>query len=71
MLTRKLVVGAEYRMKPENLGVDKEKDYKDIFVAWFPNRNVSLTAAYVDLGDITIFNPKKQRGFYLSAQVGF
>ena len=71
MLTRKLVVGAEYRMKPANLGVDKEKDYKDVFVAWFPNRHVSLTAAYVDLGDITIFNPKRQRGFYLSAQVGF
>ncbi len=71
LLTRKLVIGAEYRMKPENLGVDKEKDYKDVFVAWFPSRNVSLTAAYVDLGDITIFNPKKQRGWYVSAQVGF
>jgi hypothetical protein len=71
LITRKLVIGAEYRMKPANLGVDKEKDYKDVFVAWFPSRNFSLTGAYVDLGDITIFNPKKQRGWYVSAQVGF
>ena len=72
LVTRKLVVGAEYRMKPNNLGVDNnEGDYKDAFVAYFPNRHLSLTAAYVDLGDITIFNPKKQRGWYLSAQVGF
>jgi hypothetical protein len=71
LLNRKLVVGAEYRMKPANLGVDREKDYKDIFVAWFPSRNVSVTAAWVDLGDITIFNPKKQRGWYVSTQIGF
>ncbi|MFL6658817.1 MAG: DUF3034 family protein [Massilia sp.] len=71
LLTRKLVIGAEYRMKPNNLTVDNERSYKDVFLAYFPNRNLSLTAAYVDLGDITIFNPKKQRGWYLSAQVGF
>jgi len=51
--------------------VDNEKNYYDVFVAWFPNRNFSLTAAYANLGDITIFNPKKQDGFYISAQVGF
>jgi hypothetical protein len=71
MITRQLVVGAEYRMKPNNLGVDNERAYKDVFLAYFPTRHLSLTAAYVDLGTITIFNPKKQRGWYLSAQVGF
>ncbi|MBY0572570.1 MAG: DUF3034 family protein, partial [Undibacterium sp.] len=71
LINRKLVVGVEYRMKPENLGIDKEKDYADIFVAYFPSKNFSVTAAYVDLGDITIFNPKKQRGWYLSLQAGF
>ncbi|WP_073214692.1 DUF3034 family protein [Massilia sp. CF038] len=71
LITRKLVAGVEYRMKPHNLAVDNERDYKDVFLAYFPNRNLSLTAAYVDLGDITIFNPKKQRGWYLSAQAGF
>lgn len=71
LLTRKLVAGAEYRMKPHNLSVDKEGAYSDLFLAYFPNRNLSLTAAYVDLGEITVFNPKRQRGWYVSAQAGF
>ncbi|PXX45366.1 hypothetical protein DFR42_102594 [Undibacterium pigrum] len=71
LLNRKLAVGAEYRMKPRNLGVDNEKDYYDVFLAWFPSKNVSVTAAYATLGDITIFNPKNQRGWYLSLQAGF
>ena len=71
MVDRKLVVGVEYRMKPHNLGVDKEKDYYDVFAAWFPTKHVSVTAAYAVLGDITIFNPKRQRGAYLSVQTGF
>ncbi|MFZ6757364.1 DUF3034 family protein [Undibacterium sp. Ji50W] len=70
LLTRKLVGGVEYRSKPRNLGVDKEKAYYDAFLAWFPNKQFSLTLAYVNLGDITIFNPKTQRGWYLSLQVG-
>jgi len=71
LLTRKWVVGAEYRRKPHNLGVDNEKAYKDVFIAWVPNRHFSLTAAYADLGTITVFNPNTQRGLYLSAQTGF
>lgn len=71
LLTRKLVLGAEYRRKPHNLSVDNEKAYKDIFLAWLPNRQFSLTAAYADLGTITVFNPKTQRGAYVSAQVAF
>ncbi len=71
MINRKLVAGIEYRMKPRNLGVDNEKDAYDAFVAWFPNKHVSVTAAYAGLGDITVFNPKRQRGLYLSLQTGF
>ena len=71
LVTRKLAVGAEYRRKPHNLGVDEEKAYYDAFVAWFPTKHFSLTAAYAELGDITIFNPRKQHGLYLSAQAGF
>jgi hypothetical protein len=71
LITRKVALGAEYRRKPHNLGVDNEKAYYDAFVAWFPTRNVSVTAAYAALGDITIFNPKKQHGLYLSLQAGF
>ncbi len=68
---RKLVLGVEYRRKPHNLSVDDEKAYYDAFVAWFPNKHVSLTAAYAVLGDITVFNPVRQRGPYLSLQAGF
>jgi hypothetical protein len=71
LVTRKLAVGAEYRRKPHNLGVDNEKAYYDAFVAWFPTKHFSVTAAYAQLGDITIFNPKKQHGVYLSVQAGF
>ena len=71
LVTRELAVGAEYRRKPHNLTVDDEKAYYDAFVAWFPTKNFSVTAAYAELGDITIFNPKKQHGVYLSVQAGF
>ncbi len=71
MVNRKTVLGAEYRMKPHNLGVDNEKAYADVFLAYFPTKNVSLTAAYATLGDITVFNPTTQRGWYLSVQTGF
>ncbi len=72
LINRKLVAGVEYRMKPHNLAVDKdEKAFSDVFVAWFPTKNFSVTGAYVDLGSITIFNTKTQRGWYLSLQAGF
>jgi hypothetical protein len=71
LISRKLVAGVEYRMKPRNLGVDDEKAYYDAFIAWFPSKHVSVTAAYAVLGDITVFNPTRQRGAYLSVQTGF
>ncbi len=71
LLRRDLVAGVEYRQKPRNLGVDNEKDYYDVFVAWFPSKHLSVTAAYAVLGDITVFNPKKQKGMFLSVQAGF
>lgn len=71
LVNRQLAIGAEYRMKPRNLSADSEKDYYDTFIAWFPGKNLSLTLAYVSLGDITIYNPKRQNGVYLSLQAGF
>ena len=71
MVDRQLVAGVEYRRKPRNLGVDNEKAYYDVFVAWFPSKHVSVTAAYAVLGDITVFTPRRQRGAYLSVQTGF
>lgn len=69
LLTRNLAVGAEYRTKPDNLGIAGEDDVYDVFVAWAPYKNVSLTVAYVDLGNIVIRDD--QRGVYASLQVGF
>lgn len=63
LLSRQLAIGVEYRQKPDNLG-PKEDDWHNIFVAWFPNKYVSLTAAYLDLGDIA--GAESQRGSYFS-----
>jgi hypothetical protein len=69
LLSRNLAIGAEYRTKPDNLGIADEDDAWDVFVAWAPIKNVSLTVAYVDLGNIVIRDD--QRGVYASLQVGF
>ena len=69
LLTRNLAIGAEFRSKPDNLAIAVEDDAWDVFVAWAPVKNVSVTVAYVDLGNIVIAD--RQRGFYASLQVGF
>lgn len=69
LISRKVAIGAEYRMKPNNLGIAREDDWKDIFVAFAPTKNVSLTVAYADLGNIVVKD--NQRGVYASLQVGF
>lgn len=69
MVSRKMVVGADYRTKPNNLNFAEEQDAKAAYVAYFPNKNVSLTAAYVDLGEVALQG--KQRGLYGSIQLGF
>ncbi|CAN7489127.1 DUF3034 family protein [Caballeronia sp. LjRoot29] len=69
MLSKSLAIGGEYRTKPDNLSFAREQNAYDAFFAWAPTKHVSLTAAYVALGDIATF--KNQRGAYLSLQVGF
>jgi len=69
LLSRNWAIGAEYRQKPNNLGIAKEDDWYDAFVAWAPTKHVSLTLAYADLGNIVIKD--NQRGLYASVQVGF
>ena len=80
MLRDNLAIGAEYRFMPNNLKLDTPNgnglaadDWKDIFVVWAPSKNLSLTAAYVDLGRIVpaTTNGRDQTGFYLSAQLAF
>ena len=58
-----IAVGVEYREKSNNLGLG-EQDWQDVFVAWFPNKYVSVTAAWLDLGSIA--GAKDQTGWYLS-----
>ena len=90
LLRKDLAIGAEYRMKPNNLRspandllfgganvVDlKEEDAFDVFVAYAPTKNISLTAAYAYLGNIATVKAVnadfgRQDGLYLSAQIGF
>lgn len=69
LLARNVLAGVEYRSKPNNLRFAREQDSGDAFVAWAPFRHLTLTAAYVDLGDIATF--RKQRGAFLSVQGNF
>ncbi len=76
LLRRDLAVGAEWRRKPDNLNPSvmgaglREDDWADLFVAWAPNKHLSITAAWVDLGRIVpAVHPRRQTGAYLSVQV--
>ena len=78
LLSRQFAVGAEYRAKPDNLNPSilgdglKEQAWSDLFVAWAPNKYVSLTLAWVDLGRIVpAVAPKRPSGAYLSTQLSF
>lgn len=61
--SREVALGVEYRQKSNNLGLG-EQDWKDVFIAWMPNKYVSVTAAWLDLGSIA--GAKDQTGWYLS-----
>lgn len=82
LLRKNLAIGAEYRKMPNNLqvagatamlGADglKADAWKDIFIAWAPTKNVSVTLAHADLGKIVpaTTNKRKQSGTYLSVQL--
>ena len=67
-LTRRAAVGVELRTKPDNLGLG-EDDWLDVFIAYAPTRNLTVSAAYVDLGSIATFDD--QRGGFLQTQIAF
>ena len=69
VLNPRWVLGLEYRQKPDNLGFAGEDAWMDAFVAWFPNKNVALVAAWADLGSIATLDG--QRGGYLSLQLSY
>jgi hypothetical protein len=74
VLTRKIAIGGEYRSKPDSLGADDEGAAWDLFVAWAPNRHISVLAAYLNMGNIlgpATTVDHDQDGTYLSVQFGF
>jgi len=68
LFSRQFATGVELRTKPSNLSIAHEGAAWDLFAAYFFNKNLSLTAAYADLGNIVIKND--QHGAYLSLQAG-
>ncbi|EBA00876.1 DUF3034 family protein [Marinobacter sp. ELB17] len=68
-INRQWLLGAEYRQKPDNLGLAPEDDWWDLFIAWVPDRRLAVTAAFVNLGDVATL--KDQQGVYLSLQGSF
>lgn len=83
LVSKNIAVGAEYRFMRNKLETAgraaglgsglRSEDWKDVFIAWAPSKNLSLTLAYVDLGVIVpaTTGNRKQTGYYLSAQVAF
>jgi hypothetical protein len=69
LLDRHWAIGAEYRGKRGHLAALPEDDWWDAFVAWFPNRHVSVVLARADLG--TVATLRGQQGWYLSITGGF
>ncbi len=65
-LNRSLVIGAEYRAKPNNLRFAKENNAFDLFATKAIGRNTTATLAYVGLGSIATM--ARQRGFALQLQ---
>lgn len=61
---KSIALGVEYREKPDNLGLG-EDNWRDVFVAWVPNKHFSFTAAFIDLGSIAAI--EDQKGWYISA----
>jgi len=68
-LCDRILLGAEYRQKPDNLSAFQEQDFHDFFIAFVPNKRVSITAAYADLGQIA--DKKDQQALYMSLQLSF
>lgn len=66
-LSDRLVLGYEYRQKPDHLRAVEENDWQDLFLAWFPSKRLSIVAAYADLDEIA--GLPDQTGSYLSVQV--
>jgi hypothetical protein len=67
-VTDHLLLGVEYRDKPDNLNAFHEDSAEDVFLAFAPLKNVAFTAAWTDLGRIA--GKSAQRGVYASLWIG-
>lgn len=68
-LNRYWAIGVEYREKPDQLSGFKEDDWMDLFLVYFPTKSASITAAYLQMGDIA--GQEDQTGWYVSLQGAF
>ncbi len=68
-LTDSLLLGVEFRDKISHLAVFSEASAKDLFLAWGPEKNMTITLAWADLGPIA--GKTAQHGAYLSLWAGF
>lgn len=76
-----VVLGAEYRAKPNNIGKAafgiQENGAWDIFMAYFVSKNMAITAAYANLGQVGPSRTAvpamaaKQDGLYVQLQANF
>jgi hypothetical protein len=73
-----VIFGAEYRAQPANSvsstdGTLHQNSAYDFNVVYVANKNFTLTAAYVNLGQVApaAINSTKQNGLFLQAQVNF
>ncbi len=66
LLNPQWAVGAEFKQKPNQLAFAREDHWRDLFVAWFANKHLSLVAGHVDLGSIATF--PRQTGYYLALE---
>ena len=63
-------IGTEFRTQSNRLGGLAEEDtVVDAFIAYFPNKSISITAAYVELGDLPL--QESSSGFYLTVNSTF
>jgi hypothetical protein len=76
-LNRHWLLGAEYRQHPDNLSAFSQDHWADIFLAWFPNKRWSVTAAWVSLGQLSTpvipydNDDRNQSGAYFSLTGAF
>lgn len=68
-LNDNLLLGAEYRHKPDNLSVFREDAFRDVFITFLPSKYAAFTMAYAKLGNIA--DKRDQDALYLSLQLSF